>query len=571
MHLSPQALFLSALGVATAQQWNPTDACPLLGPALFKDFDVSNSTAFKNATKAFPGIIESIFNSSAVNASTASFVIDVYSTYTNTSLYTYTHKATAPALNETFPPELNDETIFRVGSVSKLYTVYAILAHAKSLDVFDLPVTSFIPELEGNSAGNASNARIVWENVTVGALASHQAGVGTFPIKSLSCEPASNNGSDQCSILGFLGYMKNGKRPVQPVFQSSQYSDGGFGVLGRVLERMTNKTYNEAIQDLLAQPLGLKNTGSFVPAGKDLNAIVLPPMPISSWGWDNQISAPSGGLYSNAADFRATGLAILHSQLLAPEITRAWMKPHAHTASLISSVGAPWEINRLTLPVSPGSNRTRVSDLYTKAGGQPGYTALFMLSPDHGVGISVLVAGESALGDRWPLRAAAAEAFVTAAEHAGKEYAVENFAGTFVDQADPTSNLTLAVNKDSVGLEIATLFVAGVNAKPAVLLPGGNLPADLDVLLQIYPTGLEFPKDGNSSPLQYRAVTQVLPVAERTGLFDDVCISWLTVGASEDEQQNSLDEFILEVMDGKLVSLQYPPTKQQFTRVQLLV
>lgn len=285
-------LLLSAIGSTTAQQWNPTAACPLLGPALYKDFPLANSSAFQNATASFPSIIDALFDSSAVNSSTASFVIDVYSTHTNTSLYTYTHQATAPALNESFPAQLNDETIFRVGSVSKLYTVYAILAHAQTLAVFDKPVTEFLPELAGNSAGNASTARIVWEDVTIGALASHQAGVGTFPVETLSCEPGATNGSDGCSIARFLELVKQGKRPVQPVFQSAQYSDGGFGVLGRVLERMTNKTFHDAVQELLATPLGLTGTGSIVPEGEDVNAIVLPPMPVSSWGWDNQVSAP---------------------------------------------------------------------------------------------------------------------------------------------------------------------------------------------------------------------------------------------------------------------------------------
>ncbi|KAJ4983004.1 hypothetical protein SVAN01_11499 [Stagonosporopsis vannaccii] len=560
--------FLAALGSTAAQQWNPTDACPLLGPALYKDFDLGNSSAFKNATDVFPSVIEAVFNSGAVNSSTVSFVIDVYSTYTNSSLYTYTHKASAPAVNESFPAELNDETIFRIGSVSKLYTVYAILAHAQTLDVFDRPVTDFLPELAGNSAGNASDALIVWEEVTIGALASHQAGVGTFPVETLSCDPAASNGTNGCSIPRFLELMKHGKRPTQPLFQSAQYSDGGFGVLGRVLERMTNKTYHDALQELLAEPLGLNNTGSVVPSGDDLNAIVLAPFPASSWGWDNQVSAPSGGVYSSAADFRTTGLSILHSAVLPQEQTRAWMKPLAHSASLLSSAGAPWEINRLALPVSPGSTRTRVSDLYTKAGGQPGYTALLMLSPDHGVGVSVLVAGQDALADRWPIRAAAATTFVGAAEWAGKEHAGAYFSGDFVDATDPSSNVSLAVDPDGVGLRVDSLFLAGVDAKPSVLAPGASLPPDLDILLHIYPTGLVFPgRNPATQLLQYRGVTQRLPVEPRTGLFDDACISWMTVAAAEDEGQMYYDEFLLEVEGGKLVGVQIPLTGQRLARV----
>ena len=80
---------------------------------------------------------------------------------------------------------------------------------------------------------------------------------------------------------------------MQPVFQSAQYSDGGFGVLGRVLERMTGLAYNEAIQTYLARPLGLKHTASFEPGAEGLDAIVIPGgLAVSAWGFDNQVTAP---------------------------------------------------------------------------------------------------------------------------------------------------------------------------------------------------------------------------------------------------------------------------------------
>ena len=74
----------------------------------------------------------------------------------------------------------------------------------------------------------------------------------------------------------------------------------------------------------------------------------------------------SGGLYASFADLRKLGLSILHSELLDSTTTRAWMKPHGFVAPLTVGLGAPWEINRLPLAVSPGSNRTRISDLYSE-------------------------------------------------------------------------------------------------------------------------------------------------------------------------------------------------------------
>ena len=73
---------------------------------------------------------------------------------------------------------LNDDTIYRIGSVSKLYTVYAILANA-GMGVLDHPVTRYLPELAGNS-GSDPLQRISWEDVTVGALASQLGGTRGF-------------------------------------------------------------------------------------------------------------------------------------------------------------------------------------------------------------------------------------------------------------------------------------------------------------------------------------------------------------------------------------------------------
>lgn len=87
--------------------------------------------------------------------------------------------------------------------------------------------------------------------------------------------------------------MRDVKRPVAPTFFTALYSDAGFGVLGRVLERVTNQTYSDAVQSVLAGPLGLNGTSSIVQAGEGLNALAIPGNAAeSSWAKDNQISAP---------------------------------------------------------------------------------------------------------------------------------------------------------------------------------------------------------------------------------------------------------------------------------------
>lgn len=283
--IAPITLLLSCI---RAQDFLPTEECPLLGPIYSSDFDLTTTDAFAEAAESFPEVVEALFESGIVNASTSTFTIDVYSTVTNASIYSYSHQATAPALNETFPTGgLDEETIYRIGSVSKLLTVYAILIHTGSVEIFDHNVTQYLPELAGNSREDSLTS-IIWEDVTIGALASQQAGTGGFPLALIACLPGDTEG---CDTETFLSYFKDVRAPSQPVGQSALYSDGGFAVLGRVLERLTNQTYNEAIQSILGTTFGLNHTTSLLPEGDDLNAVAIS-SELSSWGFDNQLSAP---------------------------------------------------------------------------------------------------------------------------------------------------------------------------------------------------------------------------------------------------------------------------------------
>ncbi|KAF5023271.1 hypothetical protein F66182_4652, partial [Fusarium sp. NRRL 66182] len=209
-----------------------TQDCPVLGPVTPLGFDLADSKTIQDAKSKFPSIIESLFSSEVLSRAHTSFAIDVFSTATNQSLYKYYHQG--EGLDGTLTAgKLDDGTIFRIGSVSKLYTVYAILANA-GYDVFHQVVTDYVPELAGNSRDESLD-RIIWEDITVGALASQQAGSGGVPLESVLCYGT----EEGCSTKDFLALMKNQKRPVTLPFQTPIYSDAGFAVLGVVLQRLT--------------------------------------------------------------------------------------------------------------------------------------------------------------------------------------------------------------------------------------------------------------------------------------------------------------------------------------------
>lgn len=196
----------------------------------------------------------------------------------------------------------------------------------------------------------------------------------------------------------------------------------------------------------------------------------------------------TGGLHASTSDLRTAGLSILNSELLSAATTQHWMKPLSGTGSLTEVIGAPWEIERLAIPTARGSNRTRICDLYTKPGGNTDYNAIFALSPDHGIGFSILVTGPTSENARWRIRDAIGELIIPAAEAAAAENAEANLAGTFVVEGSEGTNLTVKVDEEAPGLRLESFYYNGV-ASSALFASqlAGRVPTALE--LRFFPTG----------------------------------------------------------------------------------
>ncbi|KAM0228445.1 hypothetical protein ACHAP5_011940 [Fusarium lateritium] len=529
---------------------------PLIGPSFLPNFDISKSEYISEAKDQLPSLIEKAFESKVLNKTDLIFSVDVFSAATNDSLYSYYH--VGDTYKDTLTKgKLSQDTIFRTGSVSKMFTVYAIIAKA-GMRVLSEPITVFLPELLGNSSSNPIE-RIDWSEITVGALASHQAG-SSGPGAYYAAFP--NATGEERSML--LEYMRDTQLPTTTPYRSALYSDAGFAVLTLVLERLTGEEYKDAVETVLFEPLGMNSSSAIAPNGTDIDAVDR--TGLGAWGIDFAIVAGSGGIYSSPKDLRTAGLSILNSELLSPAVTRDWMKPRSSTGTLVELVGAPWEITRLTLPTGPGSNRTRISDLYIKAGGNGDYTCVFAISPDHGVGFSLMLAGDTASAARWPLRDMVGELFITAAEYAAAESAEKNLAGTFVVEGSNTSNITLDVTNGEPGLNVTSFYFEGedqlANVTSARLYPTGlysnsrSLAAQYNLKGKFSATFRQV--SGLRSPPPARAAVE----GGKGGLFDNT-FSWSNVGFN-----GGLDEFIFNMEDSKLVSITNPVYAVEFVRAE---
>jgi hypothetical protein len=177
--------------------------CPPLGSTVRSPASLSNlsviQTALKNITATLDlGLaVDTISPPLGVNYSTTSFSVSLFSTAQNNGnanepfFWQYHH--TAPSLQKSASgvKSVNAHSIYRIGSVTKLFTIWNFLKNAGDAH-WDQPVTKYVPELakaaKSLDASGDPLDYISWDEVTLGELASHMAGIG----RDCNVPPVSN-------------------------------------------------------------------------------------------------------------------------------------------------------------------------------------------------------------------------------------------------------------------------------------------------------------------------------------------------------------------------------------------
>ncbi|MFI9204109.1 serine hydrolase domain-containing protein [Streptomyces sp. NPDC053048] len=134
-------------------------------------------------------------------------------------------------------------TLFPVASVTKTFTATALmrLAAEGAVDL-DAPVRRYVPELVLADETAA-------ERVTVLNLLNHTAG--------LEWNLIDNDGDG--SLAGFVAKMDGLSLIARPGERAS-YSQAGYNLAGRVVEKVTGLPFEKAVAQLVLEPAGLSNT-----------------------------------------------------------------------------------------------------------------------------------------------------------------------------------------------------------------------------------------------------------------------------------------------------------------------
>ncbi|MBI9104629.1 MAG: beta-lactamase family protein [Spirochaetales bacterium] len=150
----------------------------------------------------------------------------------------------------------SDETISNIGSVSKLITATAIMKLVEDGKVdLDAPVSLYLPEF------NPRDSNLFGKPITVRMLLNHQSGLESDAFHDF-----------------FLGYEKpedythSYRRAIEAVNQCGvvrepntifSYCNLGFSLLGCIVERVQGGNFQEAVKDLVFDPIGMSSS-SFI-------------------------------------------------------------------------------------------------------------------------------------------------------------------------------------------------------------------------------------------------------------------------------------------------------------------
>ncbi|KAL5344873.1 hypothetical protein ACLOAV_010270 [Pseudogymnoascus australis] len=539
------------LAESTVADYHP---CVLIGPDVPIPRALSSTSALKDGIVSIKKAIADAISTGVtsygdMDASATSFSLEIYSLHEEEPLFTYHYDAPGLANSTDGVKKIDSDSIYRLGSISKLLTVYTFLAAVGDVS-FNEPVTKYIPELAEYAAQHAGEDEIDfinWDSITVGSLASQLSGIPAQHVGSPHVdellkyglppgvprpvyEPVPENITDAecpnaygvpCDRAGLLGSI-DFQHPALAPSWGPAYSNMGFALLPYVLEDMTGSSLSDLLTSNVIDPLGLKST-YYVNAPLD-EGVVPHNASVSQYSVDILATAPTGGFYSSINDMRKIGRAILNSTLLSSAQTNRWLKPLTFTANDATLVGAPWEIYKAPLP-------ERSVWMYTKSGDVGAYSTKIAILPDFGIGFSYLSGGEDPQRVKDIITDIVAAIGVPAFDKAAKEEAANVYAGTYQREG---SNDTFEIAVDAnPGLLVTKFLINGTDVVAGSLATGNQI--------RLTPSGL-VSKGG--ARIGLKAVMTMKPEPE--GAFVSNCVDWFTAGGTPIGGV-SMDDFVVKV------------------------
>ncbi len=269
------------------------------------------------------------------------------------------------------------ETVYRVGSVSKMFTDMAVMqfVEAGELDL-DAPVQEYVPEFSpDNPAGTP---------ITLRQLMSHRAGIIREP-------PAGHYFDDTGTDLATTVRSLEGTPQIYAPGERSKYSNAGIAVVGYALEATQGRPFASYVKESVLEPLGMTRS-AFVPEADLVDDLAEAWM----WGFDRAYfpapafelgMAPAGSMYSTVLDLSRFMSAAFRGgvgedgPVIAPETLEAMWQPQFVEPGITTGYGFGFAVNQR-------DGRRHLGH----GGAIYGFSTQLSMLPDDGLGVAVVSA-----------------------------------------------------------------------------------------------------------------------------------------------------------------------------------
>ncbi len=262
---------------------------------------------------------------------------------------------------------LNDSnTIFQIGSVTKQFTATVILKLQEEgkLSVND-KLNKYFPQFK------------YADEITLENLLTHTSGIYNYTNdiddadSAIVCNPADKQLA--------LDIMFKHNLDFKPGTQF-RYDNSGYYLLGLIIEKVTGKSYEQNIRDIIFTPLQMDHSLFDFKHSSDTNIATgyqtlndSIQKEASAWRWDSTVTYAAGGIWSTTSDMYKWAQAIAEKKILLATSWKAMLTPHLEKYGYGVFVDSLFDEQTIS-----------------HGGGIPGFIAYLNYYPDAGVTIILL-------------------------------------------------------------------------------------------------------------------------------------------------------------------------------------
>jgi serine-type D-Ala-D-Ala carboxypeptidase/endopeptidase len=215
-------------------------------------------------------------------------------------------------LDQTTARPVNGDTLFEIGSITKVFTALLLMERAECGDLtLDDPIAKFLPQSVTTPTCNGKAISLL-------NLATHTSGLPRLPDNLVPADV--HNPYADYTLAQLYAFLATYRLP-RDLGAQYEYSNVGAGLLGHILSLRAGVDYETLVKTQIAQPLQMKDTGiQLTPEQRSRFATGHNALgkPVSYW--DLPTLAGAGALRSTANDllkFLAANLALTASPLTA--------------------------------------------------------------------------------------------------------------------------------------------------------------------------------------------------------------------------------------------------------------